>query len=135
MKKLLILLSIVGCFVSCEMGLKELPLYSGTNILAFRLETYTIDTAKQKVIVTHLDASTISVVVDTTANTVIVAVTSEVDLTKLVGIATIDRAAKISPINGSPKLGTPGDFSKPNSYKVIAADQIHQKNWTITVHK
>jgi hypothetical protein len=135
MKKLLILLSIVGCFVSCEMGLKELPLYSGTNILAFRLETRAIDEVKQKVIVTHGDAFTISVVVDTTANTVDVKVTSAVDLTSLVGIATIDRAAVISPIGNAPRLGAPGDFSNPQNYKVTAADNIHNKTWTITIHK
>ena len=135
MKKILILLSIIGFLVSCEMGLEELPLYAGANILAFRLETRTIDVVKQKVIVTHGDAFTVLVVVDTTANTVNVKVTPEVDLTKLVGIATIDRAAVISPIDDAPKLGTPGNFSNPNHYKVTAADKIHEKTWTITVHK
>ena len=46
-----------------------------------------------------------------------------------VGLST---AARISPLNGSPTLGVPGDWSKPNTYVVDAANGT-RKNWTIEV--
>ena len=135
MKKIFVLLSMFICTLSCRKGLKELPLYTGANIIGFKLETRVMDVVNQEVRVTRGDAFTISVVVDTTGKTVDIKVTPEVDLTKLVGIAIIDRAAIISPVDRAPKLGTPGDFSKPNNYKVTAADKIHEKTWTIVIHK
>lgn len=49
----------------------------------------------------------------------------------IVGLST---AARISPLEGAPKLGVPGDWSKPNKYKVTAADGS-TKEWTIEVVK
>jgi len=135
MKKILILLFIIGVSVSCEYGLDELPLFEDADITYFKLETREIDVAMQKVVVIHGSSSTTSVVVDANAHTVIAVVTSEVDLTKLVGIATISRGATISPMDGAPQLGVPGDFSKPNKYEVTAADSKTIKIWTITVQK
>jgi len=57
------------------------------------------------------------------------------DLTRLVGIATISTAATIMPLDGSPKLGIPGDFSKEVKYKVVAADNVTSKVYKITVVK
>lgn len=45
---------------------------------------------------------------------------------------TISTAAIIKPIEGSPALGVPGDWSKPNKYEVIAANG-DKKTWTIVV--
>ena len=45
---------------------------------------------------------------------------------------TISTAATIKPINGAPKLGVPGDWSKDNQYEVTAADGT-KKTWTIVV--
>lgn len=59
-------------------------------------------------------------------------VRSEVSESKLWGQATISTAARMSPINGSPVMGTPGDWSKENSYEVMAADGT-KKVWTIKV--
>ena len=45
---------------------------------------------------------------------------------------TISTAAIIKPINGAPKLGVPGDWTKDNQYEVTAADGT-KKTWTIVV--
>ena len=45
---------------------------------------------------------------------------------------TISTAAIIKPIDGSPTLGVPGDWSKPNKYEVMAANG-DKKVWTIVV--
>lgn len=43
-------------------------------------------------------------------------------ITKLWVYVTIPDAASVEPLNGAPKLGTAGDFSKDQTYQVIAAD-------------
>lgn len=57
---------------------------------------------------------------------------NNVSVTKLWGYVNVSTAAKVEPIEGSPKLGTPGDWSSPRQYKVIAANG-DAKIWTITV--
>jgi hypothetical protein len=44
----------------------------------------------------------------------------------------IPDAAIINPMNGAPKLGTPGDYSAPVSYNVTAANGS-QRKWVISV--
>lgn len=44
----------------------------------------------------------------------------------------LSSAATIKPLDGAPKLGVPGDWSKPNKYRVTAADG-KTKDWTITL--
>ena len=51
---------------------------------------------------------------------------------KAVVAVTISTAATIKPINGAPKLGVPGDWTKDNQYEVTAADGT-KKVWTIIV--
>lgn len=50
----------------------------------------------------------------------------------LVVIVNISTAAIISPIDGAPTLGKAGDWSKPNRYKVKAANGDEQI-WTISL--
>lgn len=57
---------------------------------------------------------------------------SEFTVKKLVVVLNISTAALIEPVEGSPKLGVPGDWSKPNKYKVTAADGTN-KIWTVSV--
>lgn len=57
---------------------------------------------------------------------------NNVSITKLWGYVNVSTAAKVEPVDGSPKLGTPGDWSSPRKYKVIAANG-NTKVWTITV--
>lgn len=49
-------------------------------------------------------------------------------------MVTISTAARLTPIGNAPKLGVPGDWSKPNKYMVTAANG-NQKEWTIQVVK
>ena len=51
---------------------------------------------------------------------------------KVVIAVTISTAAIIKPVDGSPTLGVPGDWSKPNKYEVMAANG-DKKVWTIVV--
>lgn len=44
----------------------------------------------------------------------------------------VSTAARITPEANSPKLGVPGDWSKPNQYVVEAANGT-KKNWTIEI--
>lgn len=46
----------------------------------------------------------------------------KISLEHLWGYAAISDAAFVTSLNGAPELGTPGDFSKPVSYRVTAAD-------------
>lgn len=50
----------------------------------------------------------------------------------LVVVLNISTAATIEPIDGAPRLGTPGDWSKPNVYQVKAANG-DKKLWTVTL--
>ena len=59
---------------------------------------------------------------------------SQVSASKLVVIFNISPAAVIEPLEGSAVLGVPADWSKPNKYKVTAADGS-SKVWTVTVSK
>ena len=58
----------------------------------------------------------------------------QVSASKLVVILNISPAAVIEPIEGSAVLGVPADWSKPNKYKVTAADGS-SKIWTVSVSK
>lgn len=58
---------------------------------------------------------------------------NNVSVAKLWGYVNVSTAARVEPIDGSPKLGTPGDWSSPRKYKVIAANG-DTKIWTITVN-
>ncbi|MFT3948743.1 MAG: hypothetical protein QM763_17395 [Agriterribacter sp.] len=57
---------------------------------------------------------------------------SKVSLTNIWGYANIPDAAIVEPVNDAPRLGTPGDYSKPVSYDVIAANG-DKKRWVISV--
>ncbi len=54
----------------------------------------------------------------------------KISLTNIWATANIPNAARIEPVGGAPVLGTPGDYSKPVTYKVTAANGS-SKNWVI----
>lgn len=58
---------------------------------------------------------------------------NNVNVGNLVVVFNISTAAVVEPLDNSPKLGTPGDWSKPNKYKVKAADG-DEKIWTATMN-
>lgn len=56
----------------------------------------------------------------------------KVTTSNLVVVLNISTAAVIKPLGDAPKLGVPGDWSKPNQYEVTAANG-NKKIWTITL--
>ena len=56
----------------------------------------------------------------------------QVSLASLVGKFNISTAAAIEPVEGSPTLGIPGDFSAPRKYRVTAANGASQV-WTVHI--
>lgn len=56
----------------------------------------------------------------------------KVTTSNLVVVLNISTAAIIKPIDGAPKLGVPGDWSKPNKYEITAANG-NKKIWTVTL--
>lgn len=57
---------------------------------------------------------------------------AKVDAKNLVVVLTISTGSTVEPIEGAPKLGVPGDWSKPNKYKITAANGT-SRIWTVTV--
>ncbi len=56
-----------------------------------------------------------------------------VDAKNLVVVLSVSTAATVTPVDGAPKLGVPGDWSKPNKYKITAANGT-SRIWTLTVN-
>lgn len=57
---------------------------------------------------------------------------AKVSLNNLVVFFNVSTAARVTPIEGAPKLGAPADWTKEHKYKVMAADGT-TKIWTIKV--
>lgn len=58
--------------------------------------------------------------------------TGKVKTQALVVIVNISTAAIIEPIDGAPAFGAPGDWSKPNRYRIKAANGDLQE-WTVSL--
>ncbi len=56
----------------------------------------------------------------------------KVTLTNIGVMVSISTAARLTPLEGAPKMGLPGDWSKPNKYLVTAANGATQ-TWTVEV--
>ncbi|WP_242083154.1 DUF5018-related domain-containing protein [Aestuariivivens sediminis] len=142
---LVLLLTTTSCLKD---GLDDLPLFDEANILDFDLEYRFIaknDTGYdilQNVPLT----SGVEAIIDSNNNTVTITPTipepsgyftqeeqDKVTLQYIVGFAEISPAAKITTLNGAPKLGEPGNFSQSVQYRITAADGT-TKDWTITVN-
>jgi len=151
MKKILIYLFTVllttFVFSACRMGLDELPVFQDAKMTNFWFEHREIVKKKypngqeyEVVIFTDLkSACTFQVVSENNQSadckvTISKAkVTKTIDLKSVVGKATISTAATIQPVNSSPLLGVPGNFSGTATYLVKAADNITEKNYKISV--
>lgn len=57
---------------------------------------------------------------------------NKVSLSNLVVMVNLSTAARIFPLDNSPLLGVPGDWSKPNKYQVQAANG-KTAQWTIEI--
>lgn len=143
--KFILLFIIVTSLPSClEMGLEELPTFSDAEIINVKFEhrwsikegesdklrvqtmntNYTVDKNSNKVVCV--------VTVPNASGSFTESIRNSVSINNLIGFTTISTAATITPLDNAPKLGTPGDWSKPNRYLVTAADGT-KKEWTIEV--
>lgn len=57
----------------------------------------------------------------------------KVAATNIVMMCNISTGATIEPVGDAPGLGTVGDYSKPQQYKVTAADGKTSKTWTVNI--
>jgi len=57
----------------------------------------------------------------------------QVSLDHIIGYADIPDGAIIKPLNGAPELGVPGDYTKPATYEITAADGT-KATWVIVVN-
>lgn len=57
---------------------------------------------------------------------------AKVSLNNLVVYINVSTAARVTPLEGAPKFGTPADWTKEHKYNVMAADGT-TKTWTVKV--
>ncbi|WP_299577974.1 DUF5018-related domain-containing protein [uncultured Sunxiuqinia sp.] len=133
-------------FSSCRMGLDELPTFEEAEMTDFWFEYREIITKQypdgssyEQVEFTDLKSACSFEVLSESGGTVEGKVTinksqtdKDIKLSSITGKAEISTAATISPLDGSPRLGSPGDYSGKVSYKVVAADGKTTKIFEIT---
>ena len=57
---------------------------------------------------------------------------AKVSLSNLVVYVNVSTAARVTPLDGSPKIGVPADWTREHKYSVMAADGT-KKIWTVKV--
>ncbi|CAL1518967.1 DUF5018-related domain-containing protein [Chitinophaga sp. MM2321] len=135
-------------FSSClKKDLPALPLWNGTQITNVYFEYRYLDTANvwqgaPVVAYKSLDATktvdsahatiSISITVPPVSGSFDAAQRAKVSLDHLWCFMDLSTAASVVPVNDAPAQGFFGDFSKPQQYKVTAADGSSQV-WTLTV--
>lgn len=154
MKKYSILITLLSLltFTSCLKGnLEDLPEFednfiTGVQKVEFRWISDEISNSNGQNVVKYVtldkkvtvdkDNSTVSIEVTVPAanNTFTEAVRATCTQSNIAVMVSLSTAAKITPANGAPKLGLPGDWSKPNKYVVMAANG-DKRDWTIQVTK
>ena len=147
MKKLInsvLLLFLIGT-VSSFMKSRQYDLYSynEAEITNLNFEYRWWDEAKDQMAVKTLNIEkqiskddnliTCKLTVPTASGSFTDAVRQNVSLSNLIAYIDLSTAARIMPLNGAPKLGSPGDFSaKEFKYQVTAADGT-KREWTIKI--
>lgn len=147
MKYLVAMFMAVICSSCLESGLEELDVYEGNDITSVAVvyhRYYTSDiqnaSGEQSVRQTSMrivsqSCNAESAICDLTVadpSNLPAAEKGKVSASNLVVVVNISTAAIISPVDGSPKLGVPGDWSKPNKYIITAANG-EKKEWTINL--
>ena len=150
MKTIKAILTFLGAALLCssclDSNLKELDVFKGSDITStfvyYRYvdESYThvlrgAHAVKQVTLTVNNDIDTDNGTCDITVTIPSNFPAAELDnisASELVVAVSISTAAIISPMGGSPALGTPADWSVPHKYMVEAADKS-KKEWTITV--
>ena len=147
MKKLIntvLLLFLIGIVSSClKSGLDDLEAYNAAEITKLNCEYRWWDEAKDQMAVKTLNIEkqisqddnliTCKLTVPAAGGSFTDAVRQNVSLSNLIAYMDLSTAARITPLNGAPKLGNPGDFSaKEFKYQVTAADGT-KREWTIKI--
>lgn len=152
---LLVLFSFTSCLTG---GMEDLPAFeeneiTGIQRVEYRYVSDDVSNASGQKIVKKVELTRSKVDIDEEAGTVSIEITvpaatgsfPETERTKcslkntdgengICVMASLSTAARLSPVEGAPALGTPGDWSKPNKYVVTAANGS-TKTWTIQVTK
>lgn len=128
-------------------GLDDMDSYDGADITSVEGVYYRYTTDKDFPVsgenqVRQVALQMVSPVIDKEAGTVTLTVKpatnfpadqlQNLSADKLVVCLNISVASIIKPVAGSPKLGVPADWSKPNTYIITAGDGT-TKEWTITI--
>lgn len=139
-------------FTSCLTGgLEDLPEFEENEIIGIQRVEYRyisneVSNASGQQIVKKVELGRSNITVNSEAATVSLDVTvpaaneasfpvaerEKCSLSNIGVMVTISTAARISPKDGAPALGVPGDWSKPNKYIVTAANG-DQREWTISI--
>lgn len=141
---LVVMLSTTSCL---EFGLDELPVYDNAEILSLKFEYRWYDesvglgnmvvvplTVKNLQIDSEMASILLDIVVPKENATFPSAQREKVSLSNIVGYCDISTGAVMKPLEDSPVLGKPGDFSKNYlKYEVIAANGT-KKVWTIIIN-
>lgn len=148
----LLFLSILFTLSSCLTGgLEDLPEFeeneiSGVQRVEYRYISDEVSNASGQQIVKKVELGRSNIVIDKEASTVSLDVSvpdanegsfpasewEKCSVNNIGVMVTLSTAARITPKEGSPALGVPGDWSKPNKYLVTAANG-EQREWTITI--
>ena len=146
-KIILAMLVMALSFSSClESDLKDLPTFDGNDITAgyawyrYKGDNKLNASGEQQVIQKQLQRT--GQVIDNEAATCALqfkvptnfsdAEKNGVNINNIVVAVEISTAAVMTPVEGSPKLGVPADWSTPHKYSVKAADG-KTKIWTVSV--
>ena len=143
--KIFLFISLISLSSCLESGLDELPAYDTAEItdvyFEYRYEVTRSDGVRDikylrmtnaKREINAAGAVTMEIRVPAASGTFTEEERAKVSLSNIVCYCYISTAANIEPIDGSPKLGTIGNFSSAVKYKVTAADGKTTKQWTIS---
>lgn len=138
-------------FASClKSGLEDLPEFEDNDItevprVEYRFISDAVSNASNQNIVKYVGLTINSKNIDKNAKKVTLEVTvppantdfsaaerAKVSKENLVVVVAVSTAARVFPIGDAPRLGTPGNWSKPNQYRVEAANG-DSSEWTIEV--
>ncbi len=148
MKNVIFILFATLFMTSClKGGLEDLPEYEEADIVGiqrveYRYYSSNVSNIDGEYIVKKVTLGSNATIEDTTVSIDVTVPVAEGDFTEeerakvsldnIAVMASISTAARVTPLDGSPKLGVPGDWSKPNKYLVTAANG-NEKEWTIQV--
>ena len=144
------LLAMVVCTGCLKHGLDDLETFDGADIQSiqgvyYRFTTEQMDPAGQTNQVRQVQLSVGNRVVEAGETSGVASIDArpsssfpadqldKISASNLVVVLNLSTAATVHPMDGAPKLGVPGDWSKPNKYRVVAANG-DSKEWTVTVN-